>query len=339
MTSTPATGASPLVAVLGASGFIGSAVTAALARRPIRLRLVARGPVSVPPAPLAQIEERAADLTIRTELADAVADADAVVHLVMHRGGWRGADGDDESTRVNVGVVRDLAAILRDRRPSTGPPPAVIFAAAASQVGVPPRLPIDGTEPDHPETRYDRQKLTAEQELLAASADGALRGVSLRLPTVFGAGPTAAASDRGVVATMIRRALAGQTITMWHDGTVTRDLVYVRDVATAFLAALNHVDQLAGRRWLLGAGLGQPLGRVFRTVAELVARHTGCPPVPVVSVDPPGHAAPTDFHSVAIDSSAFRAVTGWAPRFPLRDALARTVAALAEPGQGQRSAA
>ena len=41
MTSTD-DGHRPLVTVLGAAGFIGSAVVSALARRPVRLRLVSR---------------------------------------------------------------------------------------------------------------------------------------------------------------------------------------------------------------------------------------------------------------------------------------------------------
>nr|AHE14721.1 4-ketoreductase domain protein [uncultured bacterium] len=37
----------------------------------------------------------------------------------------------------------------------------------------------------------------------------------------------------------------------------------------------------------------------------------------------------TDFRSVTIDSSAFRAVTGWRPEIPLGKGIHRTIAALA----------
>jgi reductase EvaE/reductase VcaE len=152
--------------------------------------------------------------------------------------------------------------------------------------------------------------------------------VSLRLPTVFGEGAVPGTADRGVVAAMARRALAGQEITMWHDGTVRRDLVHVRDIAAAFSAALDHAGQLSGRHWLLGAGRGDRLGDVFRTVAARAAARTGAGPVPVVSVTPPEHAPETDFRSVTIDSSAFRAATGWRPAVGLTEGLDRTVAAL-----------
>ncbi|MGE7437060.1 NAD-dependent epimerase/dehydratase family protein [Kitasatospora sp. NPDC001175] len=324
MTRRPGAAAPPLVTVLGASGFVGSAVTAAFADRPVRLRAVARRPSTVP-AGSAQVESVTADLTNNQDLAEAVDGSDAVLCLVMHSGGWRAAV-DDGPEAVNVGVMRELVQVLR----SAERPPLVLYSGAASQVGVPPAEPIDGSEPDHPATEYDRQKLAAESLLLDATAAGLLQGVSLRLPTVFGPATAPGAEDRGVVSFMARRALAGEPLTLWHDGTVRRDLVHVHDIARAFLAAYDHPGRLVGGHWLLGSGQGTPLGEVFRTLARLAAEHTGRPPVPVCSVEPPAHAPLTDFAGVTIDSSAFRAATGWAPEVPLEEALRHTVAALAD---------
>jgi nucleoside-diphosphate-sugar epimerase len=328
MSGNAASGGRPLITVLGASGFIGSAVTAALAERPIRLRIVARRPALPPPGGRAAVEVRTADLTARYAVATAVAGSDVVVHVVLDAAGWRGADGDARTERVNVGVMRDLVEALRCGRAPGAPPPVVVFAGSASQVGSPDTLPVDGTEADQPDTAYDRQKQSAEHLLRTATEHGVLRGVSLRLPTVFGPGPTATA-DRGVLSTMTRQALDGEALTMWHDGTVERDLLFVDDVATAFLAAIDHPNALAGRHWLLGTGRGERLGDVFHMIADLVATHTGRSPVPVVSVPPPDGLAVTDLRSMVVDSTAFRSATGWSPRVPLRDGLRRTVIALA----------
>ncbi|GLF94863.1 NAD-dependent epimerase/dehydratase family protein [Streptomyces yaizuensis] len=317
----------PLITVLGASGFVGSAVVRALAQRPVRLRAVARRPVAPVPGP-AETTVVTADLTDRAALAEAVAGSDAVIHLLLADGGWRAAGTDPGAERVNVGVMRDLVGLLGPVT-GAGTPPLVVYGGAASQVGVPPREPLDGSEPDHPGTDYDRQKLTAERILKQATADGRVRGISLRLPTVFGESAAPGAADRGVVSAMARRALAGEPLTMWHDGTVRRDLVHVGDVAAAFTAALDHPDALVGGHWLIGAGRGDALGDVFRLVARATSEHTGRPPVAVVSVDPPAHAPATDFHSVTIDSSPFRAATGWHPGTSLPEGVRRTVAALA----------
>ncbi|MEV6008329.1 NAD-dependent epimerase/dehydratase [Streptomyces sp. NPDC051976] len=321
-------GAGPLVVVLGATGFVGSAVLARLARRDIRIRAVARRAAPVPPGARADIEVVTADLTERETLARAVKGADAVVHTLLCEGGWRAAERPG-GERVNVGVMADLLDLLPPDPADGGRPPLVVYAGAASQVGVPPREPLDGTEPDRPATVYDEQKLRAERLLLAASAAGRVRGVGLRLPTVFGEGTVPGTADRGVVAAMARRALAGEPITMWHDGTVRRDLVHIADIAAAFTAALDHGDRLAGRSWLLGAGRGDALGDVFRALAAGAAARTGGAPVPVVAVEPPAHAPETDFRSVTIDSAAFREATGWYPAVALAEGLDRTLAALA----------
>lgn len=322
----------PVVSVLGASGYLGSVLTGILADMPIRLRAVARRRSPVPERAVADIEVRTADLTDAGCLADAVADADVVFHLGKHSGGWRDAEQNPDSERMNVGVMRELIEILRRRR-TAGPRPLVAFAATTSQIGLPPEQPMDGSEPDRPETTYDRQKLTAERILKAADGECVLRGVSLRLPTVYGQSSLSCVPDQGVVSTMVRRALAGKPLTMWHDGTVKRDLVYVEDVAEAFVAVMRRSDALAGRHWLVATGRPDTLGAVFRTVAESVAAHTGKPAVPVTSVQPPEHAPVIDFLSVTIDPTPFQLTSGWCARTELRDAVDRTVVALLDKGE------
>ncbi|MFC9399290.1 NAD-dependent epimerase/dehydratase family protein [Streptomyces sp. NPDC057027] len=322
----------PLITVLGATGFIGSAVLRELAGRDVRIRAVARRPVPVPAGARAEIEVRTADLTRPGETAAALDGADVVLHTVLYSAAtstWRVEEGDTEAERVNVGLVRDVVDALAARAPG-GPLPRVVLAGTVGQAGPTGGRILDGTEEDRPHGEYDRQKQAAERTLFAAHERGLLLGTSLRLPTVFGSGPGSTAHDRGVVSAMTRRALAGEPITMWHDGTVRRNLLYVADTARAFADAALDTEPLAGRHWLVGADRAQPLGDVFRTVADLVAERTGKPPVPVVSVEPPAHADPGDFADIEIDASAFRTATGWTARTPLDEALRSTVAHLAD---------
>ncbi|WP_223838805.1 NAD-dependent epimerase/dehydratase family protein [Nocardiopsis deserti] len=316
----------PLVAVLGASGMIGSAVTSALSQREAVVRAVARRVPDPPPGRHADVRTHRADLTRPGAVGRAVEGADAVIHLILDRGDWRGA-GDGEAGRcVDVDVVRELIEALRGR-PGAGPPPAVLFAGSTTQRGS--TLGSGHVEPEGPVSAYDRRKDEAEALLREATSEGVVRAVPLRLPTVFGPSP---GGDRGVVAAMVRRALANEPLTLWHDGAVRREFLYVDDVADAFLLALDHADSLAGRPWCLGSDRSERLGDVLGTVAALVAEHTGGDPVSVVRVPAPGHAQASDFTDMVVDSSAFRSVTGWRPRTPLDRALRRTVAAIAERG-------
>ncbi|MCG6495591.1 NAD(P)-dependent oxidoreductase [Kitasatospora sp. A2-31] len=332
MSAAPGGGRTPLVVVLGASGYIGSAVAAQLARRPIRLRLVSRRPAVVPAARTAVVEQVVADLAAPGAAARAVAGADAVLDLVAHLDpavGWRAveAGGAELGERLGAALVREIAGALgTGHRPAGAPPPLVVLAGSASQAGR--GGVVDGTGPDRPVTVYARQKLAAETALLAAGAEGVLRGVSLRLPTVYGRGP--GPDGHGVVAAMARRALAGEPLTVWGTGSVVRDLLHVTDAAAAFTACLDHGAELAGRHWPVGTGRAVPVRELFTALARAVAERTGRPAVRVDSVAPPAAATAADVAGTVVDASAFRAVTGWRPRRELPEALAELAAALAD---------
>ncbi|WP_406500860.1 NAD-dependent epimerase/dehydratase family protein (plasmid) [Streptomyces sp. NBC_00846] len=170
------------------------------------------------------------------------------------------------------------------RRPRSSPCPGrrASWGPWSWRPGAP--VPVDESAPDTPASPYDRQKQAAERELPAAAAEGTVLGASLRLPTVYGRGAPSGRKDRGVLAAIVRRALAGEPLTMWHDGSVQRDLLHVDDTARELLAVLDRPDAVAGRHWVLGTGRGEPLGRVFRSIAGGVAARTGRPAVLVAAV-------------------------------------------------------
>ncbi|MGW5050497.1 NAD-dependent epimerase/dehydratase family protein [Actinokineospora sp. NPDC004072] len=274
------------VAVLGGSGFVGSAVADRLAAAGLAVRVVAREPGNPPH------EVVRADLTEPGRVAAAVAGADVVLSLVLHTGSgsWRvTAEGAAEAEAVNVGIVRAAAA--------TGLP--VVLAGSTSQAA--------------PAGEYDRQKLAAERVVLAAG------GCCLRLPTVYGPGPR----DRGVVSAMVRRAAAGEALTVWGDGSMLRDLVYVDDVAEAFLLAVRHLAVLRGEHWTVASGRGVTVRALFELVASTVAEETGTDPVPVRSVPPPPQATATDLRGSVADPSRFHAVTGWRAATDLAEGVRR----------------
>ncbi|MGW4377196.1 NAD-dependent epimerase/dehydratase family protein [Streptomyces albidoflavus] len=331
-------GTDQLITVLGASGLLGTAVARQLAGRPGRLRLVGRRPVSLPAETVAEVETLSVELTEPGAVAEAVAGADTVVHLVAHTSGpgtWRVATGDTLAERVNLGLVRDVLRAARTGH--TAPCPRLLFAGSISQAA---RLPAaDGTLPDQPPTAYDRHKLAAERAIEAAVAEGVVRGTTLRLSTLFSQGNDPTGLDRGVVAGMTRRAFAGEPLTLWHGGRARRDLLGVDDAAAAFLAAMDAFDAVDGRHWEVGTGERTSVAELFELIAATVARHTGKPPVAVEDTTPAEFAMPTDQLDFVLGSSAFRDATGWRPRTPLAEGLDQLAAAVARGREARRAPA
>jgi nucleoside-diphosphate-sugar epimerase len=316
----------PLITVLGSSGLLGTALTRELADRRVRLRLVSRKPTSAPAGTHAEVDVRAVELSEEGALSEAIAGSDAIIHLVKFSSGdgnWRVATGDTAAERVNLGLVHDLIDAVRTERRER--PPQVLFSGTVTQG-------ITTSSGEKPATEYCRQKLAAETALLAATAEGVLRATSLRLTTLYSQGIDSTDLDRGVTTAMTRRAVAGEPLTIWHGGgDARRDLLCVDDAARAFTAALDSPDTVTGRHWQIGTGHSTTVQELFTTIAEVVAVHTGRPPVPVVSTPPPEHAVAIDQLDTLLDPVPFQRATGWAPRVPLAEGLDRLAAAVAKP--------
>jgi nucleoside-diphosphate-sugar epimerase len=142
---------------------------------------------------------------------------------------------------------------------------------------------------------------------------------------VYGPGPRSRSADRGVLNAMVRRALAGQALTIYGEGDFLRDYVYVEDVARAFLAAAAHIDRLGGGHFLIGSGRGHTFAEAVRTVADRAALRTGRP-VAVDHVDPPRPLAPIERRNFVADTARFHGATGWSARVGLVDGIDRTIA-------------
>ncbi|WP_406419535.1 NAD-dependent epimerase/dehydratase family protein [Streptomyces sp. NBC_00873] len=107
-------------------------------------------------------------------------------------------------------------------------------------------------------------------EMHASIEQGAWTDRPLRPNSPY-AGSTA--RDKGVVSMKVRRAVAGEPVTMGYAGTVRRDLLHVDDIAR------DRMDEPAGRHWLLGTGHGAVCTTIYERIAEDPERRKA--PVPI----------------------------------------------------------
>lgn len=308
----------PLVVVLGASGLIGTAVAAALTRRnDIRVRVVGRRSCVIPAGRTAAVDHVSTDLTRAGQVQASVEGADAVIHLVGYSSPtsrWRVRPDNQQAYRTNVTLVDEvIGALLRGTR--SGHPPQLILAGAVA-----PDLATEDT--------YLQHKVAAEKLVLDVTRTGAVRGMSLRLPTVYGHTPGTPVLDQGVVAAMVRSALAGRELTLWDGGWMRRDLLHVDDAAAAFVSAHQYGSDLAGRHWSVGSGDARTMTDICESIAAVCERATGHPGVPLVSVPVPAHASAADLQHVQVDAKPFTDLTGWRPTMALDTGLSALAAAL-----------
>ncbi len=168
-------------------------------------------------------------------------------------------------------------------------PPFIVLAGTVTEVGLTDQLPINESFPDFPITFYDLSKLTAEKYLKLYVKERFVNGCCLRLPNVFGRMKSGQMLDRGIIDKVYRRAIAGQNINLYGDGSFIRDYLFLDDVVSALVLASENIERTNGRMFCLGSGQGITLKDAFLKVIAAAALVTG-KKVELVQVPPPGRA-------------------------------------------------
>ncbi|MBE3135639.1 MAG: NAD-dependent epimerase/dehydratase family protein [Acidobacteria bacterium] len=236
------------VLVTGATGYLGRAVTGAVAERGHTAVAFARRATSSG-LPCAAVD---GDIRDETAVLRAAAGCDAIIHMAALVTMWsrRAADFDD----VNVGGLR---TVLR----------------AAAALGVPRvlytssflALPPSGAETPYAWNDYQRTKVAADRVARAAEAQGAPI-VRLYPGVVYGPGPM---TEGNLIGRMIAEHLAGRLPGL--IGASRRcSYAFIDDVAGGYVAALERGT--VGGQYSLG-GENVPQRRVFEIVRDL----TGAP--------------------------------------------------------------
>ncbi|MBI5741428.1 MAG: NAD-dependent epimerase/dehydratase family protein [Nitrospirae bacterium] len=306
--------------VTGASGFLASNLVEALRDTKCFIRRLSRGPRFSAVSGAASVEDMTGDIKDATVWEHALKDIDLVFHFAAQTSAYEAGNAPAADLAVNVLPVIHMLETCRKRDLR----PAVLMAGTVTEAGIAQKLPVDEDLPDRPVTVYDIHKLTAELYLKYYVIQGAVRGTALRLANVYGPGPGRSGAGRGVLNSMIRKALSGETLTIYGHGNYIRDYVYIKDVVGAFLAAGAGMDRLSGRHFVIGAGKGHTVAGAVNMVARHVEKRCGRA-VPVRFVDPPRSLSPIERRNFIADTTGFSTATGWTANTSLADGIDLTI--------------
>jgi nucleoside-diphosphate-sugar epimerase len=278
------------VFVTGASGWVGSAVTAELIAAGHQVVGLARSDASAEAIAAAGAEVQRGDITDLGSLRAGAEGADGIIHTAF----IHDFNAHEDAAAVDFAAVELFGDLLEgsDR-------PLVIASGILGAVS-------DETDRPDPATSWSPRLLT-EQTLLGF-ADRGIRSSAVRLaPTVHGDG------DHGFMATLIgidrERGSSGYI----GDGSNTWPAVHRLDAAHLFCLAFEKAP--AGSALHAVDDEGVPL----RDVAEVIGRHLD---VPVVSVAPENAVDHFSWlgRFLGIDSHASSTITrellGWEPTHP-----------------------
>lgn len=116
-------------------------------------------------------------------------------------------------------------------------------------------------------TKYAQERLT-----LTLAPPYGMEGVALRMWNAYGPGQALSNPYTGVLAIFASRLLNGQAPMIFEDGAQRRDFVHVRDVARAFVLALEHPDAV-GEVFNVGSGVDRSVSDVARSLAAAMGKN------------------------------------------------------------------
>ena len=240
---------------------------------------------------------------------------DAISHLAAQIDVRKSVTDPAYDAAVNIGGTLNLLEALRQ----SGRPARFVFSSTGGAIYgefvTPPNVE---DFPKDPESPYGIAKLSAELYMAYYGRVHGLDPVALRYANVYGPRQNPH-GEAGVVAIFCDRILNGQPLTVFGEGKLTRDYVYVGDVARANVAAaerpLPPVGRLDARGFNIGTGVETTVEQLARILME-----AGGTEVPL---DPkPSRPGEQQRSAVKIDKAA--SVLGWKPEVDIRTGLRQT---------------
>jgi UDP-glucose 4-epimerase len=184
----------------------------------------------------------------------------------------------------------------------------VYLSSGGMVYGIPDVVPIPESHPLRPIGSYGIVKVAAEAFIGLYARNKGLSPVILRPSNTYGE-RQGRDGAQGVVNALLRRAMTGETIEIWGDGSVVRDYLSVHDLARLCLTA---AESGVNGTFNAGSGLGTSLRTLIDMVAEVTGRKLDVSYGPARQLDAP---------VTILDNTAARATFGWEPQVSLRDGL------------------
>lgn len=261
------------VLITGIAGFIGSSIATAVLAEGAQVR----GIDNLSTGKLENIEEirsaidfRHADIQDR----DAMRDACAGVDFVFHEAAIPSVPKSVEDPMGTNGPNLDGTLMVLEASRKAGVK-RVMYAASSAAYGDAPELPKVETMLPGPISPYAVQKLSGEHYMSAYTRVFGLETVSLRYFNIFGPRQDPTSQYSGVLARFISQMTAGETPTIFGDGTTSRDFTYIDNVVSANLLAAKASSRVAGTVLNVATGTSVTLLEAYETIKRMVGYQGG----------------------------------------------------------------
>lgn len=293
--------------ILGGKGFIGSHLVEALLSLGVSIRVFDRaGAENLIASNLrSQVEFIEGDFADVASVAAALDGCDICFHLIS----TTIPKTSNESPAYDLQSNALSSINLLEQARKTGLKKIVFLSSGGTVYGIPKYLPIDESHPTDPMCSYGISKLTIEKYLELYRFLYGIDYIALRVSNPYGERQRLMASQ-GAVAVFMGKALNDEKITIWGDGSVARDYIYIGDVIDALMAAMNY----SGKENIFNIGHGEPIKLLdlISAIESVVDKRIEIEFMPTRQLDVPINM---------LDINRAKRELGWTPKITLNDGL------------------
>ncbi len=305
------------VLVTGAAGFIGSHLVQRLLTEKARVRVLLRYDsqnrlghlAELPESERNDIEMARGDLKDPEAVNRAVDGCSIVFHLGALIAIPYSYQNPTDYVQTNIlGTLHVLNACLKSNVTR------LIHTSTSEVYGTARHVPITLDHPRQAQSPYAASKIAADALVVSYARSFDLPAVILRPFNTFGPRQ----SPRAVIPTIIRQALAGDTIRI---GSVhpTRDFLYVDDTVNGFIAAATS-ELTPGTEVQIGTGIETRIANVVAMTGKILGKS-----LHVQSEDKRIRPDTSEVERLVCDYCEARRLMGWEPHVPFAEGLRRTI--------------
>lgn len=291
------------VLILGGTGFLGSHVTDAIVARGHNVRLFDKSVIE-----RGDVEFINADFSDIMALSEALIGIDVVIHMISTS--VPSTSNHNPISDINGNLVNtvNLLDLMRQADVSN----LVYFSSGGTVYGNPNYSPMDESHKTNPICSYGIVKLAIEKYICMYHSLYGIKSTILRPSNPYGPGQKRM-GVQGFIGTCLKAAVNNSKLTVWGDGSVIRDYIYVSDMVSATIKAMEILPQGI---FNISSGKGYSINEIILAVEALTQRK--------INVEYQQHRN-FDVPEMILDNSKAIKTLDWNPLVSLETGLTRAL--------------
>ena len=299
--------------VLGANGFIGSHLVDSLADQGHEVKCFDRyksGNIIFAKKDHHKIEIVAGDFLNRANLEEAVDGMDYIFHFISTTTPITSDNDPSIDIDTNIRMSVELFKICAEKKVKR-----VIFASTGGAIygNSPSNDPIKESTYPRPVSPYAIGKLTIEIYLRYFKAKHGLNYQIMRISNPFGPRQNIL-GGQGVIPIFLENIINNKPITVFGDGTMVRDYIYVEDVAHLITEAFDK-NLEKSEVYNIGSGNGRTVNDLIHIIQQVTGKEIARKHIetPATFVD-----------HIVLDTSKYSNDFGVYPQFDFKEGIQKT---------------